>query len=141
MTRSEACSQIQKMPDYSGMHKVIRKGCWDTINDEDTDWYVDYAHNVSMGFSGSMHRIEMASPQHMMQEFPVHNINIKLDMNAAIREQTDSRHCSSYSSRPYRQEAESIPLSDWLKAGVPPNGRSKKQHILIQQLNKKKKGR
>lgn len=140
MTRSEAYSQIQKMPDYSGMHKVIRKRCWDTISDEDTDWYVDYAHNASMSFGG-MHRIEIASPQHMMQEIPMHIINTKLDMNAAIRESTDSRHCSSYSNRLYRSEAESIPLSDWLKAGVPPNGRSKKQHILIQQLNKKKKGR
>ncbi len=140
MTRSEAYAKIQEMPDYNYMHKVIRKGCWDTISDEDTDWYADYAHNSSMSLCGGMHRIEMASP-HMMQEFPVHIINMELDIIAAICESTESRHCNSYSSRPYRSEAESIPLSDWLKAGVPPNGRSKKQHILIQQLNKKKKGR
>lgn len=116
MTRREAYLRLQEMPDYSGMHKVLRKGCWDTISDEDEDWYVDYVYNVSMGGGMRMERIELATPARHMQ---------------TIHPEV------SYSCRPYNE----IPLNVWLKAGVPPNGRTKKQHILIQQLNKKKKGR
>lgn len=129
MTRKEAYLRLQEMPDYSGMHKVLRKGCWDTINDEDEDWYVDYAHNISMGGGMGMRGIDLATPAHHMQ-----TIHPEI----------------SYSYRPYNMEhelrdalneANEIPLNVWLKAGVPPNGRTKKQHILIQQLNKKKRGR
>ena len=36
---------------------------------------------------------------------------------------------------------DNIPLDIWLKAGTPPNGRTKAQHILIKSLNKTKKKR
>lgn len=128
MTRIEAYLKLQEMPDYSGMCKVLRKGCWNTISEEDTDWYVDYVHNVSMS-SIDTRIIDLATPAHHMQ-----TIHPKI----------------SCSYRPYNiehelrdalNEANEIPLNVWLKAGVPPNGRTKKQHILIQQLNKKKRGR
>ena len=128
MTRREAYLRLQEMPDYSGMRKVLRKGCWDTINNEDEDWYVDYVHNVSMSGMG-MGRIELAALTHHMQ-------TIHPEVSCSCRP-----YNMEHQLRDALNEANEIPLNVWLKAGVPPNGRTKKQHILIQQLNKKKKGR
>lgn len=106
MTRNQAAVAMDDMRDFSGMYKVIKKANYNSIDNNDNDWYVDYVPYTSM--SGSM-------------EMPTYTIE-KDCRASAIREDYDS-----------------IPLHIWLKAGTPPNGRSKKQHIAIQNLNKRKK--
>ena len=112
MTRELAEKTMSEMKDFYGMHKVIRKVNYDSINHNDNDYYVDYVPHRSMTVAMGM-AIE--------SQMPI--CTIEKDYRASL----------------LREDRDSIPLHVWLKAGTPPNGRSKRQHIAIQNLNKKKK--
>ena len=112
MTKNQAAIAMDDMRDFSGMYKVIKKANYDSINHDDNDYYVDYVPYRSMTVIMGM---EMES------EMPIYKL--EKDHKASV----------------LREDQDSIPLHIWLKAGTPPNGRSKKQHIAIQKLNKRKK--
>lgn len=112
MTRELAEKTMSEMKDCYGMYKIIRKANYDSINHDDTDYYVDYVPYTSMTVAMGM-AIE--------SQMPICTIE------------------KNYRASLLREDYDSIPLHIWLKAGTPPNGRSKKQHIAIQKLNKRKK--
>ena len=112
MTRELAEKTMSEMKDCYGMHKIIRKANYDSINHDDTDYYVDYVPYISM---------TVAMGTAMESQMPI--CKLEKDHRASV----------------LREGNDSIPLHIWLKAGTPPNGRSKKQHIAIQKLNKRKK--
>ena len=114
MTRELAEKTMNEMKDFYGMHKVIKKANYDSINHDDNDYYVDYVPYISMSGSVGM---GMAIESQM----PICTIE------------------KNYRASLLREDCNNIPLNVWLKAGTPPNGRSKKQHIVIQKLNKRKK--
>ena len=112
MTRELAEKTMSEMKDFCGMYKVVRKINYDSINHDDTDYYVDYMPYRSMA-------VAMGIAIHA--QMPICTIE------------------TNYRASAIREDNDSIPLHIWLKAGTPPNGRSKKQHIAIQKLNKRKK--
>lgn len=112
MTRELAEKTISEMKDFYGMHKVIKKVNYNSINHDDNDYYVDYVPHRSMAVTMGMA---------MDSQMPICTIE------------------KNYRASLLREDCNNIPLNVWLKAGTPPNGRSKKQHIAIQNLNKRKK--
>lgn len=142
MTHKEAVEAMSCMRDFSGMRKVIKRIGNGAVDFGDNCWYVDYVENSPMLTSGG--RIISTNREGSLGEcriYPLYQARMQKEKEREEQNHKEKIQKTRKTMQHYLGDYSGTAMSikERKLAGTPPMGRSKEQHTLIQNLNRKKR--